>query len=208
MITIVKPEIICEVGSGPLKLSKATRYANSGVNLWIFDPIKSFTDEIENFADNVGDSKIKVYNCAIYDYDGTVKIYDHLEASCIDGVIGPSFINEDMKLDYINAKANKGLIDVPCFKFSKFDNGRIDAIWIDVEGGEWFVLKHMMSRPFFISIETHQEGGGYINPFSSEINGWMLKNGYAQLRKTASDTHFIREDVAGLSKFGDIKLEI
>jgi len=38
------------------------------------------------------------------------------------------------------------------------------------------VLKHLVSRPKVISIETH--GKYYLNPFLTEITQWMEREGY------------------------------
>jgi hypothetical protein len=60
--------------------------------------------------------------------------------------------------------------------FSEIDKGTFDLISIDIEGAEWYVIKHMISRPNIISIETH--GKFYTNPNIREIKNWMQLNNY------------------------------
>jgi FkbM family methyltransferase len=75
--------------------------------------------------------------------------------------------------------------------FDTIDDGQIDVLSIDIEGGEWFVLKHLQSRPAVISVETH--GKHYVNPFMREIDGWMQRNGYGAWYADACDTVYRRE---------------
>ena len=78
-------------------------------------------------------------------------------------------------------------------KFSSEDPGDIDLISIDIEGSEWFVIKHMLSRPDIISIETH--GGYYINPHIEDIKQWMDKYNYVLWFKDNSDSVYVKKDV-------------
>ena len=61
--------------------------------------------------------------------------------------------------------------------FDYFDDGTIDAIHVDTEGCEWFVVDKLVSRPNVISLEM---GGpnGYINPYTEDIQVWMDGNNY------------------------------
>jgi len=77
-------------------------------------------------------------------------------------------------------------------RFSSLDNGRIDALVVDVEGMEYFVLKHLRSRPELIILETHYEE--YTNPYLKEIQTWCQQNGYEEIAKDESDTAYLRRD--------------
>lgn len=77
---------------------------------------------------------------------------------------------------------------VPAVTFDTLDDGTIDVLAIDIEGGEWYVLRHLVSRPAVISVETH--GKRYVNPFRAEIEGWMRAEGYGAWYRDDSDTVF------------------
>ena len=92
--------------------------------------------------------------------------------------------------------------EVIAVTFDRFDDGSIDGLVIDIEGAEWFVLQHMISRPAVISIEM--EGPcAYRNPHFEEIEEWMETQGYelAGIEKVegdhdpyATDYLYIRKD--------------
>lgn len=65
--------------------------------------------------------------------------------------------------------------DLRAVTFDEIDDGSVDVLSIDVEGGEWFVLRHLRSCPTVLSVETH--GKRYVNLFMAEITQWMAANG-------------------------------
>ena len=131
---------------------------------------------------------IKLYPFAVWDYDGTLTL-SRAEASTFatDLLSSPAIKNDN----YVGREEDT--FEVPCITFSKADDGTIDLLSIDIEGSEWFVLKHMVSRPKVLSIETH--GKYYTNPFIKEIRAWIEANDYAIWFKDGSDTVFVRKGV-------------
>ena len=89
-------------------------------------------------------------------------------------------------------------------KFSEIDNGGFDLLSVDIEGAEWYVIKHMQSRPAVISLETH--GKYYVNSKAVEINTWMAKNGYSIWYKDKSDTVYVKKGTFSISIFENIGL--
>lgn len=61
--------------------------------------------------------------------------------------------------------------------FDTIDPGDIDVMSLDVEGAEWSVLKHMISRPRMIFVELRWRMG-WKNTFLDEILEWFRGNGY------------------------------
>ena len=49
---------------------------------------------------------------------------------------------------------------------------------LDMEGSEWFVLKHLISRPKIVIIEMQNSDETYKNPFFNEILNWFKENNY------------------------------
>ena len=93
-----------------------------------------------------------------------------------------------------------------CITFDKIDSDKIDLISIDIEGGEWFVIKHMISRPAVVSVETH--GDAYKNPFFPEIINWMKNNQYKVYYKTKTDTVFVLDTIVAINSVVKLKLMI
>ncbi len=83
---------------------------------------------------------------------------------------------------------HNGQISVRGKPFSAVDDGTIDVLSIDVEGSEWFVLKHMKSRPRIIAIEMcSREKPKWRNKYEQEIRQWLAEEGYRLLFKEDLD---------------------
>lgn len=49
---------------------------------------------------------------------------------------------------------------------------------LDMEGSEYFALKHLISRPNLIVIEMQDAAKKYKNPYFDEILNWFTENKY------------------------------
>lgn len=105
-----------------------------------------------------------------------------------------------MNDNYVSDSENK--INVEAKTFDEIDDGTIDLLSVDIEGGEWFVIKHLKSKPGVISIETHWKN--YSNPYLKEIYGWMNKHGYKVWYVDKSDTVFFKTKLFELTPFEKI----
>lgn len=76
--------------------------------------------------------------------------------------------------------------------FDTIDPGNLDIVAIDTEGAEWFVLKHMISRPQLLVVETHAPSWKYVNPYLTEITAWTRANGYTLIAQEFADTLYAR----------------
>ena len=70
----------------------------------------------------------------------------------------------------------KILIQIKSIK--DIDTGDIDILLLDTEGGEFDIIKNLISRPQQISIEMYSFGVKYKNPHFDEIIQWMSENNY------------------------------
>lgn len=129
---------------------------------------------------------ITLHTVALCDHVGTIDLIQR-GASTFSSAISssPSIVNDR----YVINDTDKFTVEATTF--DRIDDGSIDLISIDIEGGEWFVIKHMTSRPDVISVETH--GAAYINPYISEIENWMRVNNYVQWYKDNSDTVYVNK---------------
>jgi FkbM family methyltransferase len=82
-----------------------------------------------------------------------------------------------------NARARSDSIEpfqdvvVQCCRIDDIDDGSIEVMLLDIEGGEWNVLRFLRSRPEIIIVEM---GGpcGYRNPNFDKIVNWMAIEEY------------------------------
>lgn len=129
---------------------------------------------------------VRLYNVALGDFSGYVRMFENNASSYIQGVVSPAQIND--KFEELLARSYLVRVE----PFSRYDDGTIDLLVVDTEGSEWFVVKHLKSRPTVICLETH--GGNYRNPYLPQIEEWMHGNGYTPLLSTESDTMWGRND--------------
>ena len=64
---------------------------------------------------------------------------------------------------------------------------------LDTEGGEFYVLEKLISRPELIVLETHNHIASYINPFLYEIEEWMVENNYVKVSVDSGDSIYRRK---------------
>lgn len=176
---------VCEVGVYLPETSNIIDFIKDGIRATLVeaDPIT-----IEKIKVYFSEYDITLFPVAVWDYTGTIKL-SKAEASTFVTELksSPAIINDQYKV------MEENTFEVPCKVFSDIDDGHIDLLSIDIEGGEWYVIKHLISRPAIISVETH--GKYYTNPFLTEIIAWMNKENYAVWYKDRSDTVFVRADV-------------
>lgn len=156
----------------------------------MFEPNPACVEKINTYFQDA--NNVEIFPFAITDYDGRVSLYQVGASSFLSGLKeSPARINDQ----YI--PSNKDKVEVDARKFNEFDNGDIDLLSVDTEGGEWHVIKNMVSLPKVISIETN--AGNYINPFLNEIIDWLSAKGYCIWFSNKSDTVFIKNNAIKLS---------
>jgi len=183
---------ICEVGVNIPKLSKALKLAHDYDAVILVEPEPYCYDEIIKHLNSSQKlkNKTKVYRVAITETAGIFKMIQSgsgCQSSCLDVIPNTP----------IKTKNTKNLKDLLVIgdTFDKIDDGKIDTLYIDAEGAEWFVLKNMISRPKTISIELgNHSNTKYINPFFKEIIEWLNDNGYVELNRIESDRIYERLD--------------
>lgn len=195
-----RPTHAVECGAAHPSTSQLRDYIKDGVRCELFEPnprlfyclfhgfdlgdfqktwplVSAFPHQYEGFGHL---KNVKLYNVALADTAGYAQLYECNASSFIEGVQSPAKVN-----DHVEEVSTQGY-KVRTAPFSVYDDGTIDLLVVDTEGSEWFVLKHLVSRPSLISLETH--GGSYVNPHMEEITAWMATNQYLQIAKTESDT--------------------
>ncbi|MFC2135952.1 FkbM family methyltransferase [Bacteroidota bacterium] len=177
------PSHCAEVGVYHPETSNIRDYVKTGVKCTLVEPDpKSIQLIKEHYSDL---SNVELHEVALFDYNGEIELVQRCASTFVkDLPSSPSIINDDYKI------SDNDKFTVECKTFDKIDDGSIDLLSVDIEGSEWFVIKHMVSRPTVISLETH--GASYINPYWNEIINWVDSNNYVIWYKTGSDTVFVQ----------------
>jgi FkbM family methyltransferase len=176
---------VCEVGVYLPETSNILDFIKEGVRATLVEADPATVEKINDFFKGYS---VKVYPVAVWDSNGVLQLSKAAASTFATELKhSPAIVNDR----YTVSKENT--FEVPCKVFSDIDDGTIDLLSIDIEGGEWYVIKHLTSTPKIISIETH--GKYYTNPFINEISTWMVEKGYTTWYKDASDTVFIKKDL-------------
>jgi FkbM family methyltransferase len=128
---------------------------------------------------------VRIVGVAVADSPGTLTVH-RAGASTFGANVpqSPATVNDGYRIEHGES------FTAPAVTFDTLDDGTINVLVIDIEGAEWFVLRHLVSRPAIISVETH--GKRYLNPFAREIAKWMQAEGYGPWYHDDSDTVFRR----------------
>lgn len=126
----------------------------------------------------------KILHAAITENAGPVKVYEQEASSFVQGIISPAKVNDGY------TENDKDAYEVRGITMDMIDPGTIDVLLADVEGSEWFCLKHLKSRPAVIILELF--GWQYVNPYIREIEEWVRVNGYTYKDRDQTDALFIK----------------
>ena len=174
--------VLAEVGVGPLSMAYiATLWDRPDIHLIAFEPNPIYYREV--LAAVGVRTNVEMYNVAIGDENGKLKLYDEGTSSSLEGVSSP--FAQHHKAD----PTKKPFFEVDVRRMSEFDKGDIDILRVDTEGAEWFCIKHLVSRPKQIVVEIYNDLATYINPHLYEISEWAEANGYRL--QSIQDSDFI-----------------
>lgn len=180
---------ICEIGVGHIGVCfSALHWNDTNLKFTLFEPNKKYYKEISVAA--TGKPNVTIHNVAICDFDGEIELCEKETSSYVEGV--QSVMVQCEKNMYGHNFIPENKYKVRASKLSNFDKGDIDLLLLDTEGGEWFALKNLISRPYKINIETHHSHAAYLNPYLYEIEEWMVINNYKKIRVTHSDSEYVR----------------
>ena len=177
------PKHVAEVGVYLPETCNIIDYIERGVTTTLVEPDPASIQKIQaKFGDK---PQVTLHPVAVYDFSGQLELVARAASTFVSQLeASPAIVNDGYQTN------THDQFTVNSVTFDQIDDGSIDLISIDTEGSEWFVLKHMTSRPAVISIETH--GAAYTNPYAKEINDWMMHNGYQILYKDRSDSVFVQ----------------
>lgn len=167
------------------KTSNVYDFIQDGVRTTLVEADPETNKEIRQFF---AGKNFTLFPVAIWDNEGVIKLCKAKASTFVANLASSPAIENDK---YVVEEEDT--FEVPCTRFSTIDDGSIELLSIDIEGSEWYVIKHMVSRPKILSIETH--GKYYTNPFMNEIDAWTKANHYKVWYKDSSDTVYALQDV-------------
>lgn len=179
------PTSVVEVGVYIPETSNVINFIEDGVKTLL---VEADPKTVEKIKARFGSFRnVVCKQVAVFDYNGTVKLAQRASSTFISSLKSPAVVNDSYTIK------EEDEFEVSAITFDTIDDGKIDLLSIDIEGAEWFVLKHMKSRPIVISIETH--GKYYTNPYFEQIDQWMKANGYKLWYKDKSDSVYFRGEL-------------
>lgn len=186
---------VCEVGVYIPETSNILEFINAGTRATLVEADPDVAKKIEAVF---GAKNVRIYPVAVWDTTGRLKL-SKAASSTFATELPNSPARENDRYHISEALT----FEVPCVQFSEIDDGTIDLLSIDIEGGEWYVLKHMRSSPSVLSIETH--GKYYTNPFMAQITTWLQAHNYVLWYKDGSDSVYIKEGLFSVSTFDKLE---
>ena len=187
VINSVNPRTIWEVGVGNPSISRLRPYFNTEIKLSMFEPNPSTFKSLKEAFGNV--KNLEIFNFGLYDRNDTVDFLDEDDSTSMVGIDSPTKIlgGGRFGLEWLE---NKKKTKMQIRDISEIDTGDIDVALIDTEGCEWKIISKMLSRPKFLSIETHNEI--YRTPDLDKLTAWLGDNNYFYLSCSETDSWYIK----------------
>lgn len=178
-----KAKNICEVGVFLPQASNILGFIQDNIETTLIEADPNYVIQLQNYF--VERDNVKIIEAAVFDFKGKIEL-SKLGASTFVSQLksSPALVNDSYNI----REEDKFIAD--SILFSEIDHGNFDLLSVDIEGAEWYVLKHLISRPNIISLETG--GKYYTNPYMIEIEGWIEENDYVVWYKHESDTVYIK----------------
>ena len=172
------------------ELSNIYDYIVAGTRCTLVEPEPDSIKRIQKLCKQY--KNITLYPVAAYDFNGELELSQRHESTYVSEIKNsPAVVNDG----YVPVPEDR--FTARAVTFDAVDDGTIDLLSIDVEGSEWFVIKHMTSRPSVISVETH--GKRYTNPHLEKIRTRMADEGYALWYKDKTDSVFVKKGSIAVS---------
>lgn len=160
---------VFEIGVGPAETCRAAMIENA-TSFYLFEPdIHSFRGLDVLFRDK---ANWHVFNVAVGCETKLTQLYQKSGSSFIAGTRAPEVCHNPRAEQVLQPRS------VTVVAMRDIDPGDIDVLLLDTEGGEYPVLRDMVSRPKEIVIEMHSFGSNYTNPHYNEILEWCSAAGY------------------------------
>jgi hypothetical protein len=175
------PRHVAEVGVSLPATSNIRDWIVSGVRATLVEADPLMVERIRTHFS--GCANLTVHAVAACDFEGTVELCRVGPSTFVRGQSSPAAVNDGYR------ECEADTFTAPARLFSRLDDGSVELLSVDVEGVEWWVIRHLVSRPAVISVETH--GAAYVNPHLRQIQEWMASNAYTRWYMDGADTVYV-----------------
>ena len=190
---------VAEIGVFRYSYSVVREFIEAGTECHLYEPVPTFCAEILPHLAPYPNTTL--YQFGLSDKNTEIDLYlaGDVGAStyAANQSVSPAILNDNFTPD------ESLKVTVSCRDIREVDPGDYDLVSIDVEGAEWPIIKHMISRPKVLAIETHFRH--YKNPNLQEISTWANSEGYQIWYLDDSDTIFYRGTPPKLSLIHHLK---
>jgi|TARA_B110000971_G_scaffold134793_1_gene137874 hypothetical protein len=127
------PKYVAEVGVWHPNSSNIYTYIMDGIETMLveLDP-----KSIGLIKDKFNKPNVTLHAAAVCDFEGEIELYQRGASTFVSHLpSSPALVNDDCDIEKSESFMAQAI------KFSSIDNGKLDLISIDIEGGEWFVIK-------------------------------------------------------------------
>jgi hypothetical protein len=190
IIQKLNPKNIWEIGVGNPDICRARPYLNGPIQLKLFEVNpKTYNDLVSAYGHY---PNIRISNFGLYDKNGTIEFLEDGDSTCSSEVAAPTFVLGTPKMgsEWVAAKPR---VQMQVRDMAEVDPGDIDVALIDTEGCEWKIISRMVSRPRFMSIESHNEW--YRTPNYEKLLDWLQENNYKLIHTDVTDSWYLRGDI-------------
>ncbi|MCP4540273.1 MAG: FkbM family methyltransferase [Chloroflexi bacterium] len=181
------PRVVLEAGIGSTSTCRTFSYWEPRVRCLLFEPSLRLHRDIAICAAEY--PNVEIHWAAIHDSFGTCDFIDMGNGGSCLGDVTPRSTRPKVLAREPNAT-------VPKVRLDHFDTGDIDLALLDMEGAEWFAVKHLVSRPKAIIIEMlWEDNETYRHPHHDELMQWFSDNGYIEHSRDPHDIMFLKERI-------------
>lgn len=185
----IRLQHVCEVGVYLPDTSNVIDFIKAGVRTTLVEADPETVQKIHWAFDRFN---VTIHAVAVWDTPGVLRLSKAASSTFATELPSSPALENDR---YVVSEDN--IIEVPSVVFSSIDDGSIELLSIDIEGAEWYVLKHLRSAPKVLSVETH--GKYYTNPYIREILAWLREHEYELWYRDGSDSVFIKRGLFKVS---------
>jgi FkbM family methyltransferase len=180
------PLHVVEVGVAAAIDCNTAAFVLSGTRTQLVEPSVGSYDSLKKTFGHL--DNVKIWNVAVSNHCGYESFVDCGKGSSLDKSNSPA-------KRFNNKWDSYKRVQVACVTFDKIDDGTIDVLHVDIEGGEQAVLDFLVSRPRIIRIETHETHAELADKKKiAGIYSWMNENGYTKIGNLDGDTVFLKDE--------------
>jgi len=190
IIQQLNPKNIWEIGVGNPYISRSQPYFNTPIRLKLFEVNpKTYSDLVAHYGSI---PNVEINNFGLYDKNDTIEFLEDGDSTCSAEVAAPTFVlgTQKMGKGWVAAKPR---VRMNVRDMAEIDTGDIDVALIDTEGCEYKIISRMVSRPMFVSVETHNEE--YRTPDYEKLVDWFKENNYRLINMDVTDSWYLRGDI-------------